>query len=370
MKKWNFDYWLLSIAFLISFSVLKVPFFAFKEEKRQIDSETIKKWSSAFRGWHYLPNHVVPPNPKIEGFEKIRMTDVPTVFQIKGDEKWYMTFIGFDGEGYQSFIAESIDLIHWSNFQLAMGYGLPGSFDYGGVVLGAYLYENYDLKEPRFLQKKDGKYFSLYGAYPRQGGYELRPGYEGIASSTDGIKWQKALEYPILSIYQDDCQQWEQSCIYQPWLVEVNDTFYNFYNAANGNIEQTGLAISHNLLDWRRYRDNPVVANGGPHSFNEKFSSDPKVFWDTDHWVMFYFGVGQGGAHIMAAYSYDLRNWTTDPEPLYRSGGNPSGLDAKYAHKISLVWNPANDTFYLFYCAVDQNDHRGIGLITSKAPPD
>ena len=40
------------------------------------------------------------------------MTDVPTVFQLTMDEKWYMTFIGFDGNGYQSFIAESDDLVH------------------------------------------------------------------------------------------------------------------------------------------------------------------------------------------------------------------------------------------------------------------
>ena len=44
-----------------------------------------------------------------------------------------------------------------------------------------------------------------------------------------------------------------------------------------------------------------------------------------------------------------------------------SGLDNLYAHKISLVWNPSNDTYYMFYCAVDKENRRGIGLITSKA---
>jgi len=47
------------------------------------------------------------------------------------------------------------------------------------------------------------------------------------------------------------------------------------------------------------------------------------------------------------------------------SDRNPGGLDGKYAHKRSLVWNPANETFYLFYCAVGDQG-RGIGLITSK----
>ena len=36
--------------------------------------------------------------------------------------KWYMSFIGYDGKGYQSFIAESQDLVHWDHMRLAMGY--------------------------------------------------------------------------------------------------------------------------------------------------------------------------------------------------------------------------------------------------------
>jgi len=331
-----------------------------------IDDKTVKEWSEPYRNWHYYPDHVIPANPDIKGFEEVKMTDVPTVFQIKGSDKWYMTFIGFDGQGYQSFIAESDHLVHWEKMGLAMGYGPEGSFDYGGVVLGAYLYEDYDIKSPRILKKKDGKYYSLYGAYPRQGGYELRPGFEGIALSEDGVSWKRAKNEPILSVHQDDCGEWEKDCIYQPWLIEYEGKYYNFYNAANGNIEQLGMATSSHLLEWKRYAYNPVIPVGTEGSYNEKFSSDAKIFWDKDHWVSFFFGVGKGGAHIMTAFSRDLYNWIVDPEPIYKSGGNPSGIDYKYAHKISLVWNTENETYYLFYCAVDKNDNRGIGLITSK----
>ena len=331
----------------------------------EIDDKSIKEWSAEFRDWHYYPDHVIPAEPGIKGFEDIEMTDVPTVFQLPEDKIWYMTFIGFDGSGYQSFIAESEDLIHWNNMRLAMGYGPEGEFDYGGVVLGAYLYEDYDIKAPRRLKKKDGKFYSLYGAYPRQGGYELRPGYEGVALSEDGFTWRRAKEEPILSIYQEDCAEWEKDCIYQPWLIEHKDMYYNFYNAADGQIEQVGVAISSDLLNWKRHKHNPVIPIGPKGSYNEKFSSDSKIFWDKDHWVSFFFGVGNGGAHVMVAFSRDLYSWTVDPGPIYKAGGNPSGLDGKYAHKISLVWNPENETYYMFYCAVDKNKMRGIGLITS-----
>lgn len=331
-----------------------------------IDDKTVKEWSDPYRNWHYYPDLVIPSNPGIMGFEEVNVTDVPTVFQMKRSDKWYMTFIGFDGQGYQSFIAESEDLVHWEKMRLAMGYGPEGSFDYGGVVLGAYLYEDYDIKSPRILKKKNGKYYSLYGAYPRQGGYELRPGYEGIAFSEDGFSWERAKDEPILSVHQDDCGEWEKDCIYQPWLIENEGKYYNFYNAANGSVEQLGMASSSDLFEWKRNENNPVIPIGAEDSYNEKFSSDAKIFWDKDHWVSFFFGVGKGGAHIMTAFSRDLIHWTVDPEPIYKSGGNPSGIDSKYAHKVSLVWNPKNETYYMFYCAVDKDDNRGIGLITSK----
>ncbi len=344
------------------------------EDSEQIDRATLNAWAAPFRNWHYWPKHVIPANPQIEGFPDLDGTDVPTVYQLPGDSRWYMSFIGFNGRGYQSFVAVSEDMIHWKHLGLAMGFGPVGEFDHGGTVIGAYLYESYDLKAPRTLKKYQGKYWTLYGCYPKQGGYEIRPGYEGVAASDDGLRWRRAKPTYILSVHDRDCGSWEKDCIYQPWLLEHQGKFYNFYNAAQGRYEQTGVAFSENLLDWARYSGNPIVRNR-PGGYDEVFCSDPKVFRDGDHWVMFYFGVGRGGAHIMVAFSRDLLHWTAHPEPLYKAGGNPSGLDKQYAHKISLVYRPQNDTFYMFYNAVPgtggMTGGRGIGLITSRplTPP-
>ena len=329
-----------------------------------IDSALLAQWSAPYRNWHYQPNHVISSAPNIPGYASFQGTDVPTVFQLPGDTtKWYMTFIAFDGGGYQSFIAESTDLVNWTNRRLAMPFGPAGAFDYGGVVLGAYLYESYDIKARRTLKLKDGKFWSLYGAYDSRTGYEAGVGSNGLASSSDGVNWTRFQNQPVLSIHDADRGAWENSVIYQPWLVEHQGMFYNFYNAKGGP-EQTGTATSSDLLSWTRYANNPVIPVGAS-IYNSSFSSDPKVFRDGNHWVCFFFGLGAGGAHIMAAFSWDLYNWTVDPVPLYLAGGNPSGLDSSYAHKISLVWNPANETFYMYYNAVG-NKGRGIGLITSK----
>jgi len=334
----------------------------------KIDQATISKWSAPYRNWHYHPSPVIEQSPVIEGEGKLKGIDVPCVFQLPGSETWYMSFIANTTapQGYKSFVAESDDLINWSKMRLAMGFGKEGEFDFGGCVIGAYLYEDYDIKARRTLKKRNDKYWTLYGCYAQQGGYEIDPGYEGVACSADGLSWQRAQDNYILSVHEPEVGEWEKDCIYQPWLVEHEGKFYNFYNAKKMPewIEQMGLATSENLMDWTRHADNPVIPVS-PGGYDEKLVSDGKVFWDTDHWVMFYFGVGHDGAHIMAAYSRDLTNWTTDPDPLYKAGGHPGGLDKQFAHKISLVWNPANETFYMHYCAVG-TEGRCIGLITSK----
>lgn len=333
-------------------------------EERDIDKATLERWAAPYRDWHYYPGHVIPAEPAIPGYETFKNTDVPTIYRLPKDPKWYMSFVAFNGEVYNSFVAESSDLVHWTNPRLAMGFGAEGDFDHGGCVIGAFLYESYDVRAQRLLKRRHDAFWTLYGCYPRQGGYELRPGYEGVAISEDGLTWRRAKDTYILSVHDADRGEWEKDCIYQPWLVEHQGRFFNFYNAAKGSIEQTGLAFSEDLLTWKRHADNPVirVRSGG---YDERFASDPKVFRDGDHWTMFYFGVGHGGAHIMIAFSRDLKHWTAHPDPLYKAGGHPGGLDAKYAHKISLVYNPANDTSYMFYCAVGKSG-RGIGLLTSR----
>ncbi len=347
---------------------------AASEGAAPLDRATLDIWSAPYRGWHYYPEPIIPSDLKIPGYENFRNFDVPTVYQIPGQPgKWFMSYIGFNGQGYNSFVSESTNLLQWTHPRLAMGFGPTNEFDHGGCVIGAFLYESYALNAPRVLKQRDGKFWTLYGAYPRQGGYELRPGYEGVAVSEDGLTWRRAKQGPILAVQDPDCGDWEKDCIYQPWLVEQEGRFYNFYNAANGGTEQMGGATSTNLLDWKRYPGNPIV-RVRPGGYDESFCSDGKVFRDGDHWVMFYFGVGKGGAHIMAAFSHDLQHWTSHPEPLYQAGGHPGGLDRQYAHKISLVHNPANNTSYLYYCAVGKAGTPGdrgrcIGLLTSRRLP-
>ncbi len=247
------------------------------------------RWIAPYKGWHYWPDHVISSNPLIPEFESFHNTDVPCVHQVPGiPGKWFMSFIAFNGQGYNSFLAESNDLIHWENMRLVMGFGNAGEFDFGGRVIGAFLYDSYDIRAPRILKKKTSRFWTLYGCYAKQGGYEIDPGYEGIASSDDGLTWKRAMESPILSVYDPDAGSWEKDCIYQPWLLEHEGLFYDFYNAKRMPewVEQIGIATSIDLLNWKRFKENPVI-RVRPGACDGCFLGDGTVFRDGDHWVMF-----------------------------------------------------------------------------------
>lgn len=348
-----------ALAIIIPWLSLTLPAQDSHDPAMTIDSETLDRWSDAYRGWHYYPGYVVPPSPN-DGLN-FRSIDCPLVY--RHEDSWRMLYTGFDGQGYQTAAAVSHDLVHWIPDGLVMSYGKPGAYDYGGVTFGGLLFQSYDIRAPRTLKKWRDRYWALYGCYPRQGGYELRPGAEGAAWSEDGVTWHRVSDStPTLSV--SGAAEWEKDCIYQPWLVEHDGMFWDFYNAADGSVEQMGVATSNDMVNWVRYKNNPVVQNraGG---YDEQFCSDGKVFRDSDHWVMFYFGVGRGGAHIMIAFSRDLLHWTSHPEPLYKAGGHPGGLDKTYAHKIAMVYDENRDTFFMYYCAVGEQG-RGVGLLTNK----
>src|SRR5512139_4311253 len=91
-------------------------------ESPPIDRETLDRLCAPYRGWHYWPDPIIPSLPKVPGHEAFHNTDCPCVYQLPGQpDKWYMSFIAFNGDGYNSFVAESDDLVHWRQPRLAMG---------------------------------------------------------------------------------------------------------------------------------------------------------------------------------------------------------------------------------------------------------
>lgn len=304
--------------------------------------------------------------------------DCPTVFQENG--KWYMTYVvyngkdGTDGRGYETWLAESEDLLSWKTLGRLLSYkddgwdmnqrgGFPALIDW--TWNGDYHFGTYK-----------GKHWMTYiGGHGT--GYEAvkEPLNIGIAWTENDItkahEWQSANK-PLLSITDKDAQWWEKlvqykSTIYDDPKKTLGKRFVMFYNAGGINpannlkAERIGIALSDDLKKWKRYAGNPVFANevGGI------ITGDAQIAKMGDLYVMFYFMAYDPSRKYNAfntfAVSRDLIHWQRwEGEDLIWP---TKKYDEMFAHKSYVVKH--DGVVYHFYCAVNNDGQRGIALATS-----
>lgn len=293
-----------------------------------------------------LGRPVITPSGEEETFNKCAV-DCPFVFYH--NDTFYMTYIGFDGKGYQTALASSRDLINWETKGLILSREEKGRWDSISIG-GAWIIKNDNLFELPTLKKIDGKYWLIYHSYPGYG-YENGPAEIGLAYSEDEelLKWNRLSE-PILS--WKDGADWEKGGLYKACVVEDKGIYYMFYNAKNIEkgpwIEQIGVAMSKDLIHWERYQGNPVLTVT-ENSWDSRFVADPYVVRDGDLWVMFYYGYNCKNAQDGIAFSRDLLHWVKHREPILPHGKGGE-IDEIHAHKPAVVYH--DNSLYHFYCAV------------------
>ncbi len=288
--------------------------------------------------------------------------DCPFVFRHDGH--FYMTYVGYDGAGYQTGLARSSNLLDWSRLGCILKRDPASPITRHNVAMNWIVREN-QLRSPGELKKIDGQFLGVYHAYPNAG-LESGPAVIGLCWSRDLMNWQR--EAPCLR--PEDGAAWERGGLYKPCLVEDRGTYYLFYNAKTTEQhwhEQTGVATSTDLKNWKRYGGNPIIINGGPGSWDERFASDPCVLLDDASWAMFYFGLDAAGkARDLLAVGPDPFHPKKAAEIMI-DVGPPGSVDETYAHKPSVIWH--NGALCHFYCAVSgkwPHETRGISVACSK----
>lgn len=343
-----------------------------------------------FRTPYKYPKLLLGPTNQPRDFDS-KSVDDPIVFRANG--RFYMLYIGFDGTGYQTGLASSSDLVHWSRVAL-VGPRDPSS-----------PYTRYNLAISSILRDKsldgagnaiqiEGEYLAAWNAYPGAG-YEEGAAVIGLARSKDLLHWR--LTEPILR--PEDGATWERGGLYRPDLLldqsHGGKTFYLYYNAKTETLprsegggwhEQSGVAASADLVSWKRSDLNPILKNGvrgsatypasnplsagtTPDSRDSRFASNPYVMTHNGGYAMFYFGFGYqrpGRACEMLALGRDPLHFDKVPDILIEPGP-PGTIDSTFAHKPSLIYHQG--ALYHFYCAVSgtyPNELRGIAVARSK----
>lgn len=299
--------------------------------------------------------------------EKGEMLDGPMVFRRNG--KWYMMYIRFDGKGYETMLAESNDLLKWRKLGCILPRGKAWAWD-SAQADGVPLLLDPEWEGSNELKPFNGKYWMLYIGGAKQG-YETDPLCAGIANADDPSsvhEWARAKNSPVLSPSDTDARPFERMTLFRHYVVEdpsrsLGARFVDFYNGKQrGGWERIGMALSDDMVNWRRYGDGPVIDNCVPGKGG--ISGDPMIRRIGDVWVMFYFGYnwrpGEKGAFDTFACSRDLVHWTKwTGEPILRPS---EPYDRVHAHKPWVIKH--NGVVYHFYCAVGDSG-RGLALATS-----
>ena len=305
--------------------------------------------------------------------------DCPTIFR-EGD-KWYMTYVLYngkgakDGRGYETYLAESDNLLEWKNLGKVLEWpekgwdvnqrgGFPALVDmeWGGTYA---------------LQKfKNRRWMTYIGGAGR--GYEAveAPLNIGLAwtkkSPTEAHPWQTP-KGPILSIEDEDVQWWEslvqyKSMVYWDRSESLGAPFVMYYNAGGKNPEtgykgeRIGIALSKDMKKWERYAGNPIFS----HEAQGTITGDAQIVKMGDVYVMFYFSAFNPARPYLAyntfACSYDLVTWDDwqGDDLIYPT----KPYDEMFAHKSFVVKH--NGVVFHFYCAVNNDEQRGIAVATSR----
>ena len=306
------------------------------------------------------------------GNSKLKL-DCPTVFRKNG--AWFMSYIVFDGRGYETWLAKSKDLLHWKTLGKMMSFSDTTDWD-NNQKAGYVVLQDTRWGGSYKLNRYDGKYWMSYiGGHDR--GYESGALGIGMAytkkSPAVAQEWQR-LSQPILKPDDPDVRWWENRKLYKSTVVEdpekkTGHRFVMYYNAngdSSGNkpafrwFERIGMAVSDDMVQWQRYLEEPVMGH------KVGITADAIVQKWNNLWIMFYYGAFWEGRKNKDAFnrfgcSYDGIHWTDwKGDDLIAPS---ESYDAKYAHKSFVLKH--NGIVYHFYCAVDKKDNRGIAVATS-----
>jgi predicted GH43/DUF377 family glycosyl hydrolase len=234
-----------------------------------------------------------------------------------------MYYSGHEGAGSSHVgYAESFDGINWNSpFQdPILSPGEPGLWDSHSTVAGSIIIE-------------DGVYKLYYiGWSDNWGNWDI-----GLATSTDGLNWNKYAE-PVLY----GTSGWEFQ-VASASVVKYDNTYYLFYTGRNLPHLSIGLATSSDGINWTRYSDNPILTYTEPWEENGVYH--PSVTLDNEEFKMIF--MNSSGMGFGFAYSSDGVNWTKDNvNPFFTTENTTNGwADYKIAYPY-LIKTENNTRIY------------------------
>ena len=131
----------------------------------------------------------------------------------------------------------------------------------------------------------------------------------GLATSPDGFSWRNHNGGSIIRVGAPG--SWESEYVWYPKVVVVDGIFYMIYGGSDGSIGAVGLATSTDGITWQKYLGNPVLSHGGTSAPDENGVGSAGIeFKDGTFYLMF---LGQdlaGKVTLSLATSTNCIDWS------------------------------------------------------------
>ena len=143
----------------------------------------------------------------------------------------------------------------------------------------------------------------------------------GYAWSEDGFSWKKHTE-PVLK--RGNKGDWDEEYVGVPQVVFAENRFYMWYTSSDEekpSRKYTGLATSENGVHWEKHPANPVLRPEGPDTWDDYDVVTFCVLFNGSYFELWYNGSDMINFDMGYASSKDGINWNKSSEnPVLRSG--------------------------------------------------
>ena len=282
----------------------------------------------------------------------------PSIIQDGDTLKMLYAAGGVDSKGRISY-AYSLDGIIWQKQNEA-----TPIFD----VSSEGKWDSHFLDTPDWL--KDSTGYKLY--YFGDNDNNSIGGSIGLATSTNGIHWNRVGSEPVLS--PGDSTDWDGLYIESPSVLYDGKSYFMWYSGIDINYKVAiGVATSPDGITWTKYSGNPVIKSDSNYAWDGLSVATPTVIKKDNSFEMWYCG----GSYYDMLDDNKLDTikigYATSPDGLvwekYHQNPVMNTFDTPYTDiEWRGPWTPdvifKNETYYLWY-----ETAYGFGLATSTPTP-
>lgn len=211
-----------------------------------------------------------------------------------------------------------------------------------------YSWDNQNV-QPGAVLKENGVYKMYYSGFSDVGSYW----YIGLATSIDGINWEK-YPNPILT----PTNSWEFQMVPSS-IIKYDNVYYLYYTGRNMPFYAVGVATSTDGINFNKYSGNPILTNTSIWEMNGVL--DANVIQDDSRLKMVY--MNSNGSGFGIATSTDGFNWTKSSSNPFFTNQNTSNnwASGKVAYPY---WLKLNNETRIYYSGTSQySDEHRIGFM-------